>query len=96
MHSVISDMLSEAPPRSLDEHVRALREILQQVALLGLWRGGFFNQAAFCGGTALRLLHGLDRFSADLDFSLLAPDPSFASRGPYATERALDGIPPVG
>lgn len=81
MHSVISDMLNEARPRSLDEHVRALREILQQVALLGLWRGGFSNQAAFYGGTALRLLHGLDRFSEDLDFSLLAPDPSFNLAG---------------
>ena len=77
MNSVIADMLKEAQPRSLDEHVRALREILQQVALLGLWRGGFFQQAAFYGGTALRLLHGSDRFSENLDFSLLVPDTSF-------------------
>ena len=81
MHSVVSDMLNESRPRSLDEHVRALREILQQVALQGLWRGGFFQRAAFYGGTALRLLHGLDRFSEDLDFSLLAPDSSFDLAG---------------
>lgn len=77
MHSVIVDMLKAANPRSLDEHERVLHEILQQVALLGLWRGGLFQRAAFYGGTALRLLHGLDRFSEDLDFSLLAPDAAF-------------------
>ena len=81
MNSVIADMLREAQPRSLDEHVRALREILQQVALLGLWRGGFFQRAAFYGGTALRLLHGSDRFSEDLDFSLLVPDATFNLAG---------------
>lgn len=81
MNSVVTDMLREAQPRSIDEHVRTLREILQQVALLGLWRGGFFQRAAFYGGTALRLLHGSDRFSEDLDFSLLAPDAAFSFEG---------------
>ena len=57
--------------------MRALREILQEIALLGLWRSKFFDKAAFYGGTALRLLYGLDRFSEDLDFSLLAPTPTF-------------------
>jgi hypothetical protein len=47
------------------------------VALLGLWRAKFFEHAAFYGGTALRILYGLDRFSEDLDFSLLAPSPDF-------------------
>ena len=54
-----------------------LREILQQTALLGLERHGFFEKAAFYGGTALRILYGLDRFSEDLDFTLLKPDPDF-------------------
>lgn len=54
-----------------------VREILQQVALLGLERQGFFEKAAFYGGTALRLLYGLDRFSEDLDFTLLKSDPEF-------------------
>jgi predicted nucleotidyltransferase component of viral defense system len=54
-----------------------IREILQQAALLGLERHGFFEKAAFYGGTALRLLYGLDRFSEDLDFTLLAPNPKF-------------------
>jgi predicted nucleotidyltransferase component of viral defense system len=54
-----------------------VREILQQTALLGLERHGFFEKAAFYGGTALRILYGLDRFSEDLDFSLLKPNDSF-------------------
>jgi predicted nucleotidyltransferase component of viral defense system len=44
---------------------------------LGLWRGSFFEHAAFYGGTALSMLHGLDRFSEDLDFSLLQENPDF-------------------
>jgi len=56
---------------SNEDKLRALREILQETALLGLWRGKFFEHAAFYGGTALRVLYGLDRFSEDMDFSLL-------------------------
>lgn len=54
-----------------------VREIIQQMALLGLERQGFFEQAAFYGGTALRILYGLDRFSEDMDFTLLKPNPKF-------------------
>ena len=57
----------------MEDYVRALREILQEIALLGLWRSKFFEKGAFYGGTALRILYGLDRFSEDLDFSLLQP-----------------------
>lgn len=60
---------------------RALAETVQSVALLGLSRGGFFGDAAFYGGTALRLMYHLDRFSEDLDFSLLAPDTGFRLDG---------------
>lgn len=56
---------------------QALKEILQEVALYALWRGGFFEVAAFQGGTSLRILHGLPRFSEDLDFILLDADPAF-------------------
>ena len=56
---------------------QALKEILQEVALYALWRGGFFEIAAFQGGTSLRILHGLPRFSEDLDFILQKPDPAF-------------------
>lgn len=54
-----------------------VREILQQAALLGLERQGFFEKAAFYGDTALRILYGLDRFSEDLDFTLLTPSQEF-------------------
>ena len=54
-----------------------LREMIQKIALLGLWRSTFFEHAAFYGGTALSLLHGLERFSEDLDFSLLSANPDF-------------------
>jgi len=56
---------------------QALKEILQEVALYGLWRAGFFDVAAFQGGTSLRLLYGLRRFSEDLDFILREADPGF-------------------
>ena len=62
---------------SLDDYKNALKEIIQELALLGLWRSKFFEKAAFYGGTALRILHNLDRFSEDLDFSLLKPDSHF-------------------
>jgi predicted nucleotidyltransferase component of viral defense system len=78
MHDAVARMLSKYENRSLDDQVRALREIIQEVALLGLWRARFFEHGAFYGGTALRILHGLDRFSEDLDFSLLAPTPDFS------------------
>ena len=57
---------------------QSLRELIQKLCLLGLWRGGFYEHAAFYGGTALRMLHGLDRWSEDLDFSLLQANPDFS------------------
>jgi predicted nucleotidyltransferase component of viral defense system len=80
MHDAIRNMLDRYECRSRDDYVNALREILQDVALLGLWRSKFFEHAAFYGGTALRVLHGLDRYSEDLDFSLLEADESFSLR----------------
>ncbi|WP_254278492.1 nucleotidyl transferase AbiEii/AbiGii toxin family protein [Geobacter sulfurreducens] len=77
MHEAVARMLAKYEPKSVDDSVRALREIIQEVALLGLWRSKFFEHAACYGGTALRILYGLDRFSEDLDFSLLEPSPDF-------------------
>ena len=77
MNDVLSTLVARRNPRSFEEYDRALREIAQEFMLLGLWRGKFFEKAAFYGGTALRLLYGLERFSEDLDFSLLNPDPEF-------------------
>ena len=56
---------------------QATKEILQELALYSLWRAGFFEVAAFQGGTSLRILHKLPRFSEDLDFILKQPDPKF-------------------
>ncbi|MBI5655308.1 MAG: nucleotidyl transferase AbiEii/AbiGii toxin family protein [Geobacter sp.] len=77
MHEAVARMLARYQAASVDDSVRALREIIQEVALLGLWRAKFFEHAAFYGGTALRILYGLDRYSEDLDFSLLAPSAEF-------------------
>jgi len=59
------------------EEENAVKEILQEIALYGLWRSDFFDVALFQGGTSLRILHGLPRFSEDLDFLLRAPNPEF-------------------
>ena len=76
-HPAIAKMLETYDLSTADKTYEALREILQEIVLLGLSRAGFFDYALFYGGTALRILHGLDRFSEDLDFSLIAPDTNF-------------------
>lgn len=74
MLDAVTTMIERRNPQNEADWDRSLREVLQETALAGLWRTGFFRQAAFYGGTALRLFHGLDRFSEDLDFTLLIPD----------------------
>lgn len=75
---VIEQMLARYPQQTSDDLAHAWREVMQEVALAGLNRGGFFQHAAFYGGTCLRIFHGLPRFSEDLDFSLLSPRPDFS------------------
>ena len=77
MAEALITLVERRNPKSVDDYDRALREVVQEFMLLGLWRAKFFEKAAFYGGTALRILYGLDRFSEDLDFSLLKPDPAF-------------------
>ncbi len=77
MHEAIKSLLAKYEYDSEDSAVQALREILQEIALLGLWRSKFFEHGAFYGGTALRILYGLDRYSENLDFSLLEPSENF-------------------
>jgi predicted nucleotidyltransferase component of viral defense system len=74
--SNIKSMFNRYEKSKINEQTK-IREILQQTALLGLERHGFFEKAAFYGGTALRILYGLDRFSEDLDFTLLKPNENF-------------------
>ena len=75
--SVIDQMLARYPVGEGQMDL-ALREVMQEIALAGLYRGGFFDSAAFYGGTCLRIFYGLPRFSEDLDFSLLQADPDFS------------------
>jgi hypothetical protein len=75
---MIKEWLEEYKPVNQDAAEQALREIMQEIALAGLQRSGFFEKAAFYGGSALRIFHGLQRFSEDLDFSLLEVNPGFS------------------
>jgi len=74
---MIKEWLESYKPKNKEEAQAALREIMQEIALAGLYRSGFFDKAAFYGGSALRIFHKLDRFSEDLDFSLLQTEPDF-------------------
>ncbi len=74
---IIQDKLDSYKCRSTQEEDYALKEITQELVLNSLYNSGFFKKAAFQGGTALRILHGLMRFSEDLDFVLLKPNKSF-------------------
>lgn len=77
MTTVFDSMLSAYNTSTPDNRRNAMYEVLQQVVLAGLYRGGFFKEAAFYGGTCLRIFHGLNRFSEDMDFSLLRKNPDF-------------------
>lgn len=77
MNSVIEAMLGKYNPKNNEERENAAKEIIQEIALAGLSRGGFFKKAAFYGGTCLRIFYGLNRFSEDLDFALLEKDSNF-------------------
>lgn len=85
MNKAISVMLKKyGPIRDRIDEENALKEVLQYITLLGLNRAGFFDKAAFYGGTALRMLYDLDRFSEDMDFCLEKKDSSFSFK-PYLT-----------
>ena len=77
MQQVLNQMLSKYQINNIEDKKNAIKEIVQEVVLCGLSRGGFFKEAAFYGGTALRIFYGLDRFSEDLDFSLVTQNPNF-------------------
>ena len=70
MNTVIEEMLKNYQVDNIYDRKNAMKEIMQEIVLCGLSRAGFFKEAAFYGGTALRIFYGLDRFSEDLDFSL--------------------------
>ena len=74
---IFENMLSRYDLTTEQRKRNAIYEVNQQVILAGLYAGGFFENAAFYGGTCLRIFHGLQRFSEDMDFSLLAKDDKF-------------------
>ena len=75
--NLFDQMMSRYEIQTNNDYTNALHEVMQQVTLAGLHRGGFFDKAAFYGGTCLRIFHGIHRFSEDMDFSLLQSDESF-------------------
>lgn len=77
MNGVYQNMLSAYDLTTDQAKRNAIFEVNQQVILSGLYNGGFFDKAAFYGGTCLRIFHGLQRFSEDMDFSLIKPDKEF-------------------
>ncbi|MCR4794008.1 MAG: nucleotidyl transferase AbiEii/AbiGii toxin family protein [Ruminococcus sp.] len=77
MNSVLGEMLKKYETHGISDKKNAIKEIMQEIVLCGLSRAGFFKKTAFYGGTALRKFYGLDRFSEDLDFSLMETDDSF-------------------
>ena len=83
---MIKEWMDSYAPKTVLETEQALREIMQEITLAGLYRANFFKEAAFYGGTALRIFHGLNRFSEDLDFSLLEKNSAF-ELAPY-----LEGV----
>ena len=77
MNNIIEQMLSKYEIKNTNDEINALKEIIQEIILSGLARGNFFDEAAFYGGTALRIFYKLDRFSEDLDFALIYPNKNF-------------------
>ena len=77
MSEIFEQMLQQHTIEGDNDRKNALYEVMQQVVLSGLYRGGFFKEAAFYGGTCLRIFHGLRRYSEDMDFSLLKKNPEF-------------------
>lgn len=77
MNNIITQMLNKYDIQNTNDKINALKEVIQEIILCGLSRGGFFDEALFYGGTALRIFYKLDRFSEDLDFALIKPNKNF-------------------
>lgn len=75
--TIIQQMINKYTPKTLEDKKNIIKEVLQEVVLAGLSKTNFYEHAAFYGGTALRIFYGIERFSEDLDFSLLVSDESF-------------------
>ena len=58
MNSIMTEMLKKYQENGDTDKKNAIKEIMQEIVLCGLSRAGFFKQAAFYGGTALRIFYG--------------------------------------
>lgn len=76
-NQIISERLKRYQTKTLEDEENALKEILQEIALYALSSTDFFSKALFQGGTSLRILYQLPRFSEDLDFILKHRDARF-------------------
>lgn len=75
---IIEDRLKRYRTNSAETELTAIREITQELILFALSTSDFFSHAAFQGGTCLRIVHGLNRFSEDMDFILKTGDTDFS------------------
>ena len=74
--TIFDEMVAAYNPQDAEQRLNAQHQAMQHVVLAGLQKGGFFEHAAFYGGTCLRIFHNLPRFSEDMDFSLTEKNPS--------------------
>lgn len=93
---VLSAKIREYAPANPIEQENVLQELLQHYVLSSLSRAGLFAKAMFHGGTCLRIVYGMNRFSEDLDFLSKQPDPNFRWQGYLESVRkdcVQEGIP---
>lgn len=74
--TIFDEMVAAYNPQNATQKTNAQHQVMQQIVLAGLQKGGFFEHAAFYGGTCLRIFHGLPRFSEDMDFTLVEKNPA--------------------
>ncbi len=90
MNTIVEQMIQTYKVQNVYDQKNAMKEVMQEIVLCELSRAGFFRKAAFYGGTALRIFYGLDRFSEDLDFSLMRADDDFEIQSYFpALEKAV-------
>ena len=85
--TIFDEMVAAYNPQNADQRLNAQHQAMQQIVLAGLQKGGFFEHAAFYGGTCLRIFHNLPRFSEDMDFSLTEKNPAIHLENYFQTIR---------
>ena len=89
IEELLGERINDYAPTNALEQENVLQELMQHFVLAALSRAGLFSEAAFHGGTCLRILFGMNRFSEDLDFLLRQPTPDFAW-APYLEKTRRD------